>query len=373
LEPVLWSVKYRPRQWEDFYGQEHAVQLLREFSSSQNFPNIILYGPHGTGKTSAAQLYAREILGDLFTANFKHLNIRDIRQYSTAKAKRDISALAKLDRSERTEFDEYMSVVFREAAARRKSQGRSGDPNRSELLHEAIRMFASTMSVANDLVKVLVLDEADALDNNMQQALRRTMERYAPLCRFILATSSLSGWNPAIISRCIVINFSRPSQDAVTSLLSHIADTESVLIDELGLAAIAKESSGDFRRAINLLQICYSTGKPITEDIVYAHSETPLTGGVRKMISYALSGQYLPARDLLRSLLTYEQYTPDEVCLQMEREVLKRPFPADVQMRLLDRIATIDHRMTQAKNPHIHLAALLASIWNLGKVEEVVQ
>ncbi|MHA2188510.1 MAG: replication factor C small subunit, partial [Candidatus Thorarchaeota archaeon] len=81
MEPVLWSVKYRPAGWDDFIGQDSAISQLRKFASAGTYPNMIIYGPEGTGKTCAANTFAREILGDSYGPNFKWLNVRDLRTY----------------------------------------------------------------------------------------------------------------------------------------------------------------------------------------------------------------------------------------------------------------------------------------------------
>ena len=87
------------------------------------------------------------------------------------------------------------------------------------------------------------------------------------------------------------------------------------------------------------------------------------------MISSALKNDFVKARDILRRLLTSEQYSPTQVMVQIQREVVKRPL-GDTKMRhLIDRMSEIDYRMTQGKNPHIHLMALLASIGNLPETE----
>ncbi|MFW9931303.1 MAG: AAA family ATPase, partial [Candidatus Thorarchaeota archaeon] len=79
MEPVLWSIKYRPKSWDDFVGQNEPITQLRSYVKSKTVPHLILYGPSGTGKTTAAQIFGREILGESFTSNFKMLNIRDLR------------------------------------------------------------------------------------------------------------------------------------------------------------------------------------------------------------------------------------------------------------------------------------------------------
>ena len=368
-EVPLWSVKYTPTDWSEFIGQEMAISQLMSLASSGTCPNMIFYGPPGTGKTSAAMVFAKSFLQDSLSANLKHLNVRDLQSIPVSQAKRSVSDLAKLSRDERTELDEYMSVVFREAKARLKAKGRSRDPNRSQLLHEAIHLFTSTMTVSGEKIKLLVLDEADALDRNMQQALRRTMEIYSDATRFILITPTLAGWSPAVISRCLVVKFPQAANDEIEQLIQNIMKNEGITADSSAVAAIARESEGDMRRAINLLQITSTNSTTITEDDVYACSETFISQRVRHIISVALEGQFVRARTALRKLLTEEGYSPKEITLEMNRDLVKRPLEAEVMRNTLDRLAEIDFRMTQSKNPVIQLTAMLASLGTVLQAE----
>lgn len=327
---------------------------------------MIFYGPNGTGKTAAADVFSRAILGESFSANFKSLNIRDIWYMPLTKMKRSVQDLAKLSRDDRSELDEYMSIVYRETKAALKVKGRTRPPNRSQLLQEAIKFFASTITVADEKIKILVLDEADALSHSMQQALRRTMELYSDACRFILITPTLSGWSPAIISRCSVVKFPLLSEETVMTHVTKIAKKENVSIDNDAASAIARESGGDLRRAINLLQITATANTTVTEDSVYAHSETPLNRNAREIVSLTIDGSYPDARKMMRALLAIDGYEPQEILLAIERDLVKRPFDPTALSKVLNRVAEIDYRLIQGKNSFIHLAALLASIRNFA-------
>ncbi|UCE09934.1 MAG: AAA family ATPase [Candidatus Thorarchaeota archaeon] len=366
LEPSLWSVKYRPTSWDQFVGQDTVLSHLKSLTQNQSFPNMIFYGPSGTGKSAAVEVYAREALGDDYASNYKLLNVRDIREMPVSKAKRSLQDLAKLDQSERTELDEYMSLVYREAKAALKTRGQSKEPNRSQMLQTAIRMFASTYTFSEVPVKILVLEEADALDNNMQQALRRTMEIYSDVTRFILITHTLSGWSPAILSRSLILRFQSPSLEEIEKHIAKIASSENITIDDGGVAAVAKESLGDLRRAINLLQVAAAGTSSVTERTVYEVNQTTLTREVHEMVSHAFSGKFLKARKTLRNLLALEGYLASEVSLEIQRDLVRRQLEPEVVRTALERLAEIDHRLTQARNPFIHLTALLASLTYIG-------
>ncbi len=369
VEVPLWSVRYRPERWEDFVGQDSAVSTLRSLAESGSCPNFVLAGPHGTGKTRAAEVFVRQLLGDVLASNYMYLNVRNLVSYPTVKAKRTIRDLAKLGRNERTSFDEYMATVYQEAAQSLKLRGESGDPNRSQILHQAILSFASTVTISEEKVKVLVLDEADAFDDNMHQALRRTMEIYSDVCRFILVTTTLAGWSPAVLSRCIVLKFPAIDSAVVAGVVRRIADAESVAIDSSAVVAVARESSGDLRRAVDLLQICASANKSVTEDTVYSCCETRLTRGVREFVSLAVRGAFDESRKRMKQMIAYDGYSGTEILREMERDLLKRPFKASSLTKIMDRLAVIDHRMTEARNPFIQLEALLATIQRVALEE----
>lgn len=365
MEPLLWCIKYRPKSWDEFIGHEQTLSHLQSLAESGTLTNMIFYGPSGTGKTAAAHVFSRAILGTSFNANFKSLNIRDIWDFSMTDAKRSVQDLAKLSRDARTELDEYMSIVYREAQSTLKLKGQNRPPSKSQLLQEAIKFFASTTTVSDEKVKILVLDEADALTSGMQQALRRTMEIYSDACRFILITPSLSGWSPAVISRCQVLHFPLLSDSVISNHLHDIAKREGIILNDDAASAIAREASGDLRRAINLLQISAIASSQVTEDIVYAHSVSYLSGSIKEIVSLAIDGSYEEARKKVRSLVAIDGYAPEEVILEMERDLVKRPFNPVLLSQILSRVAEIDYRLTKAKNSFVHIAALLASLREL--------
>ncbi|MBD3406506.1 MAG: AAA family ATPase [Candidatus Lokiarchaeota archaeon] len=370
MEPVLWSIKYRPKQWDDFFGIELTLQHLKNLAESSTCPNIILYGSEGTGKTAASKVFVKSFLGDDVSTNYLRLNIRDITSYNISDAKRDVKALAKLDRSDRMPLDEYMSIIYKQAKASLKTRGISRRPSKKQLLQEAISYFASTYTVTDTKVKILVLDEADALSYSMQQALRRTMEIYNEVCRFILITPTLAGWSPAIISRCVTIHFPSASDAVAKSLIHHIANNEGLEIENPALEALVRQADGNLRKAIHILQIAATGSKKITEDTIYSASETHLQKRIHEMVSFAIDGQHVKARKIMMRLLGYEQYSTDEVVSEMKEDLLKRPLSHSMLIEMIERLAEIDSRIGHGKNDFIHLSACFASFARIAKAHE---
>jgi len=116
-------------------------------------PNLILSGPPGTGKTTSVLALARTLLGDSFKEGVLELNASD---------------------------DRGIEVV----------RGR-------------IKAFAQKkVTLPPGKHKIVVLDEADAMTEGAQQAMRRTMEIYSSTTRFALACNMSEKIIEPIQSRC---------------------------------------------------------------------------------------------------------------------------------------------------------------------------
>lgn len=126
--------------------------------------------------------------------------------------------------------------------------------------------------------KLIILDEADAMTNDAQNALRRVLEKYTENVRFCIICNYLSKIIPAIQSRCTRFRFGPLSEDKMSSRLMDIVEKEkyfaklnyyisknnmfeqifliySVQITEDGLKALVHLSYGDMRRSLNIMQV----------------------------------------------------------------------------------------------------------------------
>src|SRR3989344_5937626 len=215
---MIWTEKYRPKALDKVIGQTHIIPSLRSFVENKSLPHCMFAGPAGCGKTTTALCIANELFRDQWKSNFLELNASDERGIDTIRIK--------------------------------------------------VKDFARTMPI-NGQFKIVYLDEADALTKDAQHALRRTMEVYSNMCRFILAVNYSGRIIPPIQSRTAVFRFSALKEDDVISYLKIIAKAEKLKIDEAAYKAIMKVAEGDLRKAINILQLA-STSKTIDEDVVYA-------------------------------------------------------------------------------------------------------
>ena len=125
-----------------------------------------------------------------------------------------------------------------------------------DVVRNRIKMFAQQkVTLPRGRHKIVILDEADAMTEAAQQALRRTMEIYSNTTRFALAANSSEKIIEPIQSRCAMLRYSRLDNAQVLAKLLDVCEKENVSYTEDGMEAIIFTAQGDMRQALNNLQV----------------------------------------------------------------------------------------------------------------------
>ncbi len=312
-----WVEKYRPRTLDEMIGQEEVVKRLKAYAEKKEMPNLLFAGPPGTGKTTAAIALAREIFGDTFEQNFLELNASDERGINVVR--------------------------------------------------ETIKEFARTLPFGGAKFKIIFLDEADALTADAQNALRRTMEKYAATARFILSCNYSSKIIEPIQSRCALFRFKPLRDDQIKERLRYIAQSEGLKIDEKALDALVYIAEGDMRKAINTLQAAAAITTEVTEDLIYQVAARAKPQELKKMMTEALKGNFFAAREMLNKLMIDYGMSGEDIIRQMHREVFSLEVPDRLKVKLIDLIGEYEFRLVEGANERIQLESLLAQFLPLGK------
>lgn len=150
----------------------------------------------------------------------------------------------------------------------------ASDDRSIDVVREQIKTFASTKQIfmtsslraggtggANGMAgyKLIILDEADAMTNTAQMALRRIMEKYTPNTRFCIIANYSHKLSPALLSRCTRFRFSPLKEADIRVLVDKVIQEENVQILPEAADALVRLSKGDMRRALNVLQACHAS------------------------------------------------------------------------------------------------------------------
>lgn len=201
-------------------GHHDILATINKFVDSNRLPHLLLYGPPGTGKTSTILALARRIYG----------------------------------------ADNMRQMVLELNAS---------DDRGIDVVREQIKTFASTKQIftlgASALrtgiagFKLIILDEADAMTNTAQMALRRIMEKYTANTRFCIIANYSHKLSPALLSRCTRFRFSPLKERDIRVLVDKVIEEENVKITTDATESLVRLSKGDMRRALNVLQACHAS------------------------------------------------------------------------------------------------------------------
>ena len=312
----IWTEKYRPKKLDDVVGQKHVSERLKAYVASRNMPHLMFSGPAGTGKTTCSLALAREMFGGEWKGNFIELNASDERGIDVVRGK--------------------------------------------------IKEFARTAPLGGAEFKIIFMDEADALTSDAQAALRRTMEKYSGICRFILSCNYSSKIIDPIQSRCAVFRFKPLTSEDIGGYLRKIADAEKVDIDEEALKGLVIISRGDMRRAVNSLQVAASLGKKIDLDTVYQTAGIASPKAISGILDAALKGDFIKSRDLLDSTMIDFGLSGQDIIRQMHSAYFDLSLTDSEKVRLIDKTGEIEFRIVGGSNEKIQLEALLAYLVMIG-------
>lgn len=203
-EHSIWVEKYRPKQLEDYIGNENLKLFIKQCLESQNIPHLLLYSSPGTGKTTLSKILIKNI-----KCGYLYINASDERGIDTIRDK-----------------------------VQRFAQAASFEP-----------------------VKIVILDEADYLTTQAQASLRNIIETYSLNTRFILTCNYVERIIEPLQSRCQTFKVIPPSKQEVAEYVVGILEKENIKYELENLVPIIKRCYPDIRKIINTCQSLIKDGE----------------------------------------------------------------------------------------------------------------
>ena len=200
----LFVEKYRPNTLDGYLGNESFLGDLKEWIDKGDFPNLLLYGGPGTGKTTAAKLIIHNI---------------------------DCDSM-------------YMNC---------------SDENGIDAIREKVKAFASAASFKP--LKVVILDEADFLTVNAQAALRNIIETFSLHTRFIFTCNFVERIISPLQSRLASYALQPPTPKQLFNHINRILEQEEVEYEPKDVTFVVKQFYPDIRKTLNNIQSCIKSGR----------------------------------------------------------------------------------------------------------------
>jgi len=314
VQDAIWVEKYRPETLDQIMGNEKEIRRMQEWVDDPAMPNVLLWGPQGTGKTATAKAFCNEKYGDEWKNHLLHLNASDERGIETVRKK--------------------------------------------------IKGFASQGGVMGEHdFNIVLLDEVDNMTRDAQPAMRTIMEDFHDRTRFFLICNYPNKLIDPLQSRCAPLHISPLRLDQIIDLLEKVAVNEDLEYTNDQLGTIARAADGDARVAIHRLQSATSDGV-VVDDFMHAVTSLIERDSVEELVQTAINGDQATAMDLVDEFIK-QGVDVQALCNEIS-EVLYEEYqddlPADSLSLLDDKVADCEWRIIHGSNPDIQLRSLVTDL-----------
>ncbi|TRM11085.1 DNA polymerase III subunit gamma/tau [Lentibacillus cibarius] len=237
---------WRPRQFQDVVGQTHITRTLQNAIVQQKFSHAYIFsGPRGTGKTSAAKIFAK-------TINCERAPVQEpCNECAACQGIQDgsISDIIEMDAASNTSVEDIREI------------------------RDKVKYASSTVPF-----KVYIIDEVHMISTSAFNALLKTLEEPPSHVVFILATTEPHKIPLTVASRCQRFDFKPITSKTIVERMHTVVEAENITVLPEALETIALAAEGGMRDALSILDqaISYSDERVELEDVL------AVTGGVEQ-------------------------------------------------------------------------------------------
>ena len=302
---MLWTEKYRPTKLSQIVGQENFKMDAENWVILKDMPNLLLYGPAGTGKTATAYVLGYEILGENMQSNFFEINASDDRKLDVIRGK--------------------------------------------------IKDIAQSGTIGDVPFKIILLDEMENMTNDAQNALKRIMERYSDHVRFVFTSNDRSKIVYPLQSRCANYYFGTVSNDSILNVLKLILEEENKPIPPIeNLQTFIGGFGGDIRRAIVELQAAINSNTTLSVQMTKSLTD------YQQIIEFVIDNKLDDALEKLYAEI-YNGKTMKIICNGLHDVIINGKFDASVKYKMLRIIGETEWR-SETVTPRVLASWMIAQM-----------
>jgi replication factor C small subunit len=328
MDAPLWTETHAP----DLDDLPQASVRDRLWRAVDEPMNLVVQGPPGSGKTAAVRALA----------DAAHEDENDLVELNVA----DFFDRTKKEIREDPRFEQFLT-------------GRSRMAKR-DMINRVLKESASYAPVSGDY-KTIVLDNAEAIREDFQQALRRVMERHHRTTQFVIVTRQPSTLIAPIRSRCFPVPVRAPTADEIEAVLERVLDAEGVDYDDDGVEFVAGYAEGDLRKAILGAQTTAVEAGEVTMTTVHETlRDVGYDDELEAILEATEAGDVTDARKTVATLLDDEGYDGQSLLVDLLDAARKR-YDGE-RLAALHRLAgEVDHDLVTGTDDRLHLTHLLAT------------
>lgn len=309
-----WIEKYRPANLDEISGHEVKIQTLKQLIARNELPHLLFYGSPGTGKTSTILACAIELYG----------------------------------------LDNYKKYV---------QELNASDDRGIDVVRNKIKDFVRT---ASNKVKLVILDEADAMTHDAQNALRRVIEKNSKTSRFCLICNDITKIIAGLQSRCAKMNFGTLSPEQIRPNIDYIIEEENISISSDAVDRLININR-DFRQIINTIQFMKSmTIGQIEVSDIDSYLGIPSDADINNTIDSLMSRKNTFAEmcDYMYNLFKDNKWAVSDFISKITNIILHNKKMPDLnKAQLMIRLSDIDFKVNNCNDYEIQMYALVGAFY----------
>ena len=221
-ESIPWVEKYRPDIFEDIILDNNNRELFKNILERNHFPNLLLHGPPGIGKTTTI------------------INL--------------------INKFKKKNNEESKTLVIHLNAS---------DERGIDIIRNNIYNFVLSDNLFSKGTKFVILDEVDYMTRIAQQALKCLIQEYNKDIRYCLICNYISKIDYSLQYEFVKVRFNKLSEDDIFSYLNKINKEENINMNKKTIRNIIKSYDSDIRSMINYMQSNIHNKINILDDNVY--------------------------------------------------------------------------------------------------------
>lgn len=328
--------KYRPKTFDQLVGQKVITTTLKNSIDNQTTSHAYLFtGPRGTGKTSAALIFARYVNG----------------------------------LTEQDDLNQYPDIIEIDAAS-----NNGVDEIRS------IRESSNYAPVSLPY-KIYIIDEVHMLSTGAFNALLKTLEEPPTQVKFLLATTDPQKVPATILSRVQRFDFKRVSKEQIINRLKDIFAQEQIEFDEAALEVIAKTANGGMRDALSLADQIYSFASKIdlqaTLELTGSADSQDLIEYLNLVINQNTNDALRQIKNILKAGKDPQRIVEDLIGILHNNLIDKnndfQNLNPEQIIFYIDVLSDIANRLQQTSRPEVYIDVLTVKLVNQNSKPQVSQ
>ena len=248
---MSWTEQHRPQTIDEVVGHDVIKTRFKDFLQQKEFPNIMLYGDPGVGKTTLIRAFGKEFYGSTFSYNFKESNASDKRKIDEIRA---------------------LKTTYLKQAAK-----------------------------GGHKFKIMYLGEIDGLTHESQDALKRMMETSHRTVRWFADCNSPEDLIPAIQDRFAMMWTRKLTVPQIREYIRDLNEKEDIGLSPAILDHIATSAEGSLRFATNILELMPKHGA-IDLDYVQQINPYPTQKKVIQLLNLTFKGTFVERKQIILEL-----------------------------------------------------------------------